>query len=689
MFDVIKFINGERSFGLDAYSLENPLLDDDQHDGQLEQRRKAFRRQLAKIQDHPIWQHCHVNKAAILKDLKALDEESWCLMIGVDGLELAFQFYIYSHTLSPEEKAERQKRITEQIERSCLTSDFKHRMQHFFDRWGFLHRTETLERVVRLKLRGIMMLASIPEFMEVRLCYEVMRPQLGDKWRDVALSEYKQRSEVIRKILLPAVRKRIDDYQVLSDLTQKIVVRGGYSYSFDEVEKIAKEIAAIGQQAQPVKGKRGKRGYQKTGNNISLMKRYEEFTAFTRSISGKLPAEMAHQVEQITFAHLPSFIKHSNDTQKMQDIFDSAARQSREEELQSVQQSTAATIKALDRHIFSGALVDQSREALQSLSQRRNKVLKGQEELINRLLSKDQSVSAGVRKMLETSLDDLDGGQKKRRQLMQAAADSAMQDLLEDIAREKREQQASTRKKKRIKKNAGSAEGVPSHPKEDAEAVERPTPETSELTKSLQIAGLKQGILFRLDELKGASDQLDHAYQAHSGTLSQEQSEAFQAHLTEIKNCSKSLSGKAGKLEAGSLSEQEMHDTVTIVRQADGVIADARQLIVQTARTDRAAQVFHTDLMGMLKREELFAGRTDGGRLSFHGLSFADILERYHGYRFKSDQSVVVAGKKRPLNADEALVLYVTFSSRTEGARFCISVGLWTLRLPGDPPADI
>ncbi|MCG8493829.1 MAG: hypothetical protein MI743_19580 [Sneathiellales bacterium] len=690
MFEIIEFKGHDNgTIELHAYTLENYLFEENKDGNLLQQRKKAFREQLDKINDHPIWRHCNVNnKAAILKKLHAMDEESWSHMFSPENLELAFQFYIYSHAISPEEKIKRQKIVDEQIERSCLTNELQKTLHYFFDNWGFLYRTGSLQWVIRLLVAVALKTIGGERFTGKKASTGGAKYQLGDGWKIAAGAEYKKQCDAIQKILQAAVPRVRADLEAASNLTHDIVMRSGHSFSFNETKNNAEKIVSIVQKPKPLQSRRRKKGTSKSGKKISLLKRYTSYCQFANSVHDTLAAKNAHAIQRMMLDYLPLFFKYSDNKNKMKETFEKVTLLAEEDEIQRVQRAMGATIVVLERDIFTGVLVEQCRQVAQSMAQYRESQTNA---TLNEIFSLVKLQPLDVQKMLTAPLEKMNATQKRQRMMTQAAADSAMQELLDEIAREKELERSRSRKKRKAGKSTVSSEKVISEPRRQSKEVEKSAPDKSRLAKNLQIVGLQQGILFRIDELGGASLQLDGDFQERLKKISEEQSEPFQACLKEIENCKASLIKKMQSLKADPVSDQAMHEAAETIPLADNVIADARQFIHRVARANRKEQAerkFHSDLMGLLKREPLFAGRLDGGRLSFHGLTFADIAERYHGYRYKPTKRVMIAGKLRPLNTNEALVLYVTFSSRTEGVSFCISVGLWTLRLPDDPQAS-
>lgn len=114
----------------------------------------------------------------------------------------------------------------------------------------------------------------------------------------------------------------------------------------------------------------------------------------------------------------------------------------------------------------------------------------------------------------------------------------------------------------------------------------------------------------------------------------------------------------------------------------------ARQTIKTQERDERLHNDFEAALWRALGNEGLSVGKEMGGQILMKSPDpmhyWTRILAEFHDRHLPWNKTVLKGGIEQRLGADEALALYVTASSRTEGAAFCVSVHLWRRRRDHD-----
>ena len=119
-------------------------------------------------------------------------------------------------------------------------------------------------------------------------------------------------------------------------------------------------------------------------------------------------------------------------------------------------------------------------------------------------------------------------------------------------------------------------------------------------------------------------------------------------------------------------------------QEADEAASQMRAAVRAEQQSTAIVNDFEANLWRALQAEPLALGRGIGGDVRLRDADamnyWRQIVDKFHG-RFLAQRSVRDCGIDRQLEPDEALVLYVTFNSRS-GAAFCISAHLY-VRRPG------
>lgn len=137
-----------------------------------------------------------------------------------------------------------------------------------------------------------------------------------------------------------------------------------------------------------------------------------------------------------------------------------------------------------------------------------------------------------------------------------------------------------------------------------------------------------------------------------------------------------------------AMNEAEARHVLT---QAENSIAALRKTLRKAGCDERLQRCFAVALASALAKEPRALGRRQGGVIGC-ALKPADwswVAERFHHRWLPQVRLLIVDGERVPLQADQALALYVTGSSQSQYA-FDISVHLWRRR-PGctSPPGPV
>ena len=152
--------------------------------------------------------------------------------------------------------------------------------------------------------------------------------------------------------------------------------------------------------------------------------------------------------------------------------------------------------------------------------------------------------------------------------------------------------------------------------------------------------------------------------------------EAFTQQLTqlatELERLHTTLDRRPGNLDEGRIQQQ--------LSDADTALEALRTELARHQTQARLRDDFDTALFAALGREALRLDRTDGGIVNcrLQAADWAWVADRYHRRWLNQVRRVWRGDHSVELQADEALALHVTGSSRSsEGYVFCVSVHLW------------
>ncbi|GEM_PF-2879828 len=662
-------------------------------------RKRAF--QLCResvTKDHPILKKFNGDKEKVLKKVRELDEKAWCILFDKDGLELGIQLYVYSQTMDAKKRTERVRLVNDQVTASCHTSKYgKLIFKHFLD-WGFVYPTSFLKMGVCSEVGKLIRIKKTQQtYTKGQTDY--LSTLYGSGWQKIVDAEIQQRSGLAEELLRKAfpqtakiVRTRVSDAD-LKTFAGTLAVWSGYEATKDALDKtiatIQKNCNAEFQRTGS--GKAGRKN--RSRKSVHFIKKFHALAHFIEEVEGKMDPSDRPKEFRVLFCNLPDLLKHSSDYKKLGEIWQRSVDEVSEEDAKATEGNFANIVSFLETGFFSGALVEGNKKALRRIHAMEMNDIAATYKLLEEIKS-ETGLSVSDLEVILGKKPDASPPEKDKRQRAQEAADAAMQSLLKEIAEEKKQNLSAQKMKHRPdsealhKKSESLAEKEPLPTSvETVSDANETRPDNLDLDHTLKHVGMRQGLDFRLGELKGIENQLKTVGKDVVGDFSQAQRTDFSKTKTDIQTCQKEISVQLKLLKAEVVSKDLFHTASAVILRADEVQVEARAFLRQILKKQKSEGNFHKALMTLLKAEELVAGRTDGGRLSLHGLAFSDIEALYHGYRYRPYKPVKIAGKVRHLNDNEALALYVTFSSRTEGVLFCISVGLWTWRLPGDPPA--
>ncbi len=663
-------------------------------------RKRAFQQLKESVtKNHPILKKFNGDKEKVLRKVRELDEQAWCVLFDRDGLELGIQLYMYSQIMDVKEQKKRILMLNEQVTASCHSDNYKRLMfTHFLD-WGFVYPTSFLKMGICSEVGKLIRIKETQKTYTIGQA-NYLSAVYGPDWQTIVDGEIRERSDHAAKLLQEAfpqlakiVRTRLSDAD-LKKLAGTLAVWSGYEATKDALDKTIATIQTNcnAEFQRTGSGKSGRKN--RSRKSVHLMKKFRALVRFIEEVEGKMAPSDRPKEFRVLFCNLPDFLKHSSDHKKLGEIWQRSVDDVSEEDARASEGNFANIVSFLETGFFSGALVEGNKKALRQIHKMEMDDIAATYKLLEEIKS-ETGLSVSDLEAILAGKADISHLEDDKRHRAQEAADAAMQSLLKEVAEEKK-QDLSTQKTKRKpdseahhKKSESLAEEEPSPT--GAETVSEATetrPHSLELAHTLKHVGMRQGLDFRLDELKGIEDQLEAVGKASGGDFSQAQRADFSKTKTDIQTCQKEISDQLKLLKAEVVSKDLFHTASAVILRADEVQVGARAFLRQILKQQKSEGNFHKALMKLLKSEDLVSGRTDGGRLSLHGLAFNDIEALYHGYRYRPRKPVKISGKVRHLNDNEALALYVTFSSRTEGVLFCISVGLWTMRLPDDPPAN-
>ncbi|MCG8490696.1 MAG: hypothetical protein MI743_03695, partial [Sneathiellales bacterium] len=368
------------------------------------------------------------------------------------------------------------------------------------------------------------------------------------------------------------------------------------------------------------------------------------------------------------------------------------------EERTALEPALETTLRYLRMGVFSGPLIDQTCSMITGLvhsAASSNKLIeeKAQEIVKARALQSDipwKDLWDAFQK--NTGISDADG--YVLREAIEAQTENAIREQQQKMDADKaaaeliaQEQSTKRRRNKRggQRRQTGNRQIQVSQKKpaqqEVVEKAEKKPVKDDQKTSELLRLGLEQGIAFRIQEVKEIKRRLKIA----SENLASDGS----ADLRQFKNCLDSLTGDLDRLEKHSVVStdgDQVSKLMGYVCQVDDHLLEGRKLLRDLARLSSNREKFDTELKSLIKSETLRAGRTDGGRISDHNIDFEFIEAWYHGLKLDlRKKEVVISGATRKLAPNEALVLYVTLSSRTQDVKYCISIGLWEMRTVSDP----
>ncbi len=272
--------------------------------------------------------------------------------------------------------------------------------------------------------------------------------------------------------------------------------------------------------------------------------------------------------------------------------------------------------------------------------------------------------------------------QKKKEEAEKKKEEEKRQAVLVDLWGETKTSKSKSKKQK--KRRGKSRKNKRKQPKQQPETKKNPAALLDLLNVKLAIPTLEDDMGYRLHELVPIKNRLDKAISSLAGGELKEAQDC----LSDITMIHQSLFDMLHVLQnnpthCDSAASREM------ILAADNKIKEARARLHRFIKGKDSVAAFHKDLMEKLAQETLDTARSDGGRMIPHHLDFDSIEDLYHGCIYSTPDPVTIDGKERPLTRNEALVLYVTKSSRTENVLFCISVGLWRKRTPEDPRPSV